>query len=530
MYSKRLSSAILILLFFCSTACAAQKPSLQSKAAITQAAVTPAPPLTEEKAFLYFLAITGTSADNAVARFAAYFDNSNYIKAMADEFQRASYLKRMTSTLADRLSKVDFRDKFTFEGPATFGEYSFDTHSFPLVLLPDGQFYSTILSTHFFRARDVVNKREFNWSIPMPEAEANALIKAQTSTKPGEINRSVLVKFTYSIMNWMIKVNATPISSAFAPYVHSIEIDATVGQRRQLALLKPTPGTPITAFLPETRQAAQSATNVIGKYRYTADCRDNQCNDRVVGTITLTDVGVELSGEKKDGRVKPSTRRFLDAFAVNRDGSTRLWRAESTGSFGDHHTQVVWRPFETFRHEAQMEFRTIRERDQFWQDLTVALKDWASKYPQFMFVKLDIDQNCEDAGSHTVPCVESKRLDESANAGVRGSANNAATKAMASDENVYSAGDDIQTPVIISQMRPSYTPEAKQAGIEGKVLIEGVVQKDGAVTDLKVIKGLGYGLDEAAKDAVRGFRFKPATRNGYPVKTKLGIEMTFSLH
>jgi hypothetical protein len=421
MNTKRLLPAILILSLFCFFAHSYDhRLTSQSRGAAIPAQVSQVPQFSEEKAFLYSLAIAGTPPAKAVEQYASYFDAVNYSRAMADEFERNRYLTQMTSTLADRVSKVDFREQFTFEGPATLGEYSFETHAFPLVTLPNGQFYITVpaaahnrvggsydlLASHYFRAQDAVNKNEFNWSIPMPEAEASAFVKERTTNQPGNINRRVTAKITYSIMSWMIKVNATPISSAFAPYIHLVEIYGDESRQRKLAVITAKSGTPLTAFLSETRRAAQSPTTIVGKYPYTADCRDYGCRNRVVGTITLTDVGIELSGEQKDGSVNPTTRRFLDAFAVNREGTTQLWRAESVDSYNYRYLSVVWRPFETFSHEAKLNFPISRERDRFWADLTTALQAWASKYPQFVFVKLNIEQRCESTGYGFGPCKE----------------------------------------------------------------------------------------------------------------------------
>lgn len=237
----------------------------------------------------------------------------------------------------------------------------------------------------------------------MPEAEASAFVKERTRSQPGDINRSVTVRINYSLMSWMIAVGSS-ISTAFAPYIHSIEVYGDESRQRRLAVITAKAGTPITAFLPETRRAAQVATKVIGKYPYTAGCRDYPCKNRVEGTLTLTDIGVELSGGETANHpsqlphsTTPSTRLFLDAFAVNGFGSTRLWRAETAGSYGDHYISVVWRPFENSDHEAKMNFADLHERDRFWVDLTAAVQAWAIKYSQFVFAKLDIDQRCSNS-------------------------------------------------------------------------------------------------------------------------------------
>jgi TonB family protein len=82
---------------------------------------------------------------------------------------------------------------------------------------------------------------------------------------------------------------------------------------------------------------------------------------------------------------------------------------------------------------------------------------------------------------------------------------------------------------VIYQSLPPYTEAAKKAGIEGVVVLEAVITAEGKVKDVKVLRGLGYGLDESAVQAVtEHWRFKPATNNGQPIDTKVSIEILFN--
>jgi TonB family protein len=100
-----------------------------------------------------------------------------------------------------------------------------------------------------------------------------------------------------------------------------------------------------------------------------------------------------------------------------------------------------------------------------------------------------------------------------------------------SEDRVYSISDSIRPPVAVFQPLPSYTPEAKEAKIEGIVILQMVIHKDGTVTDVKVIRGLGYGLDEAARDAiVNKWKFMPGTLNGRPVNVRAHVEVSFRLY
>jgi TonB family protein len=91
-------------------------------------------------------------------------------------------------------------------------------------------------------------------------------------------------------------------------------------------------------------------------------------------------------------------------------------------------------------------------------------------------------------------------------------------------------GSEITAPVVLFQPLPTYTEAARNARIEGIVVIQVVVRKDGTVDSFKIIKGLGYGLDESAINTVgSGWRFKPGTRNGEPVDVQANIEVSFRL-
>jgi TonB family protein len=86
------------------------------------------------------------------------------------------------------------------------------------------------------------------------------------------------------------------------------------------------------------------------------------------------------------------------------------------------------------------------------------------------------------------------------------------------------------TPVeILFKPRPSYTAEAKNLHLEGQVSIEVVFTSSGSVRVVRVVRGLGHGLDEAAEQAALKVRFKPATRGGVPVDTNATINITFEL-
>jgi len=100
-----------------------------------------------------------------------------------------------------------------------------------------------------------------------------------------------------------------------------------------------------------------------------------------------------------------------------------------------------------------------------------------------------------------------------------------------SGEKIYSVGGNVKHPVALYQPMPPYTREAKQAGVEGIALFEVVIRKDGSVDSFKVLRGIGYGLDESAIRTIREeWRFRPGTLNGQPVDVKANIEVSFRLY
>ena len=87
------------------------------------------------------------------------------------------------------------------------------------------------------------------------------------------------------------------------------------------------------------------------------------------------------------------------------------------------------------------------------------------------------------------------------------------------------------TPVLVKEVKPDYTKEAKEARIQGTIGLDAVVLKDGTVGEVTVSKSLDqkYGLDEAAVKCVKQWQFKPGTKDGKPVDVRVQIEVSFTL-
>jgi periplasmic protein TonB len=86
-------------------------------------------------------------------------------------------------------------------------------------------------------------------------------------------------------------------------------------------------------------------------------------------------------------------------------------------------------------------------------------------------------------------------------------------------------------PTVIREVKPDYTAEAKQQGIQGTVELSVVVNDDGTVGEVKVTRSLDdkYGLDQQAVIAMKKWLFRPGTKDGKPVAVQVTVEMSFRL-
>ena len=86
-------------------------------------------------------------------------------------------------------------------------------------------------------------------------------------------------------------------------------------------------------------------------------------------------------------------------------------------------------------------------------------------------------------------------------------------------------------PTVVREVKPDYTPEAKQQGIQGTIELSVVVNADGTVGEVKVTKSLDdkYGLDQQAVIAMKKWQFRPGTKDGKPVAVQVTVEMSFKL-
>jgi TonB family protein len=101
--------------------------------------------------------------------------------------------------------------------------------------------------------------------------------------------------------------------------------------------------------------------------------------------------------------------------------------------------------------------------------------------------------------------------------------------AYGQDSPPYHIGDGVSPPRVLSKQLPQYSEEARKAQLEGTVLLSLVVGEDGVPGNVSIAKGVGFGLDEEAIEAVSAWRFAPGQKEGKPVPVLTTIEVNFRL-
>jgi protein TonB len=76
---------------------------------------------------------------------------------------------------------------------------------------------------------------------------------------------------------------------------------------------------------------------------------------------------------------------------------------------------------------------------------------------------------------------------------------------------------------------PVYTQAGREQRVKGTVLLHAIVTDSGHVQILRIVLPIGFGLEEAAADALSQWTFEPATLKGKPVNVSLFIEVNFAL-
>ncbi|HEY6768828.1 MAG TPA: energy transducer TonB [Candidatus Sulfotelmatobacter sp.] len=95
---------------------------------------------------------------------------------------------------------------------------------------------------------------------------------------------------------------------------------------------------------------------------------------------------------------------------------------------------------------------------------------------------------------------------------------------------VFKVGGGISAPQAVATPDPEYTEEARRAKTQGTCVLWMIVDADGRPRDIRVVRGLGFGLDAKAIEAVKQWRFEPAKKDGQPVNVQISVEVGFKLY
>ena len=94
----------------------------------------------------------------------------------------------------------------------------------------------------------------------------------------------------------------------------------------------------------------------------------------------------------------------------------------------------------------------------------------------------------------------------------------------------YRTSDEgVSPPRLLHKVEPDYTDQAKDAKIEGKVVLAIEVGPDGKAHNIQVLRSLDQGLDQNALEAVRQWEFKPGMKGGEPVTVRANVEVNYRL-
>ena len=94
---------------------------------------------------------------------------------------------------------------------------------------------------------------------------------------------------------------------------------------------------------------------------------------------------------------------------------------------------------------------------------------------------------------------------------------------------LYHVGGSVRAPVVIYQVDPEFSEEARKAKFSGNVQVALIVDERGLPSHVRVERGVGMGLDEKAVEAVRQYKFKPAMQGGKPVPVEIYVEVNFQI-
>jgi len=101
--------------------------------------------------------------------------------------------------------------------------------------------------------------------------------------------------------------------------------------------------------------------------------------------------------------------------------------------------------------------------------------------------------------------------------------------AGATPADVFHVGGSITPPRPVYSPEPQYTEQARKSNLQGTCTLGLIVEKDGHPSNIRVLKGIGMGLDENAIETVKTWKFEPAIKDGQPVRVEIAVEVSFHL-
>ena len=117
----------------------------------------------------------------------------------------------------------------------------------------------------------------------------------------------------------------------------------------------------------------------------------------------------------------------------------------------------------------------------------------------------------------------------SASDAVRDGVREGVAEGVGGDDEILKVGGDVKEPVEIQRVQPTYPEEARKNRIQGRVVVQAVIDTKGNVQKAEAVESPDPMLTEAALGAVKQWTYKPATKKGKPVKVYLTVTVAFKL-
>lgn len=113
--------------------------------------------------------------------------------------------------------------------------------------------------------------------------------------------------------------------------------------------------------------------------------------------------------------------------------------------------------------------------------------------------------------------------------GVEGGVKEGAKEGASENGEVLKVGGDVKEPVLLNRVQPAYPEEARKNRIQGSVILSTVVDDKGNVEKVEPVESPDPMLTDAAVEAVKKWTYRPATKNGKPVKVRMTVTVAFKL-